>query len=122
MTAKDLILTGSITDTVLTSPRCAIDSIQASKCYQIGNVIFYSAEFTFSSTITTAGAVYLFLNKIAQADFAWGTLFYDTGDLMYKVCKGGTQGLWVTNGTTRTQCSDVAGKSKMYLNLTIVKG
>ena len=121
LTATGLNLTGSITDAVLTSPRCEIASIQQSKCYQIGNIIFYSAEFTFGSTIQTAGAVFLNLNKVAQADFCWGSLFYDTGDTIYKVAKGYQTPLWVTNGTTRTQCSDVVGKSRMFVNLTIIK-
>ena len=119
--AIDEIMCKPITDAVLTCARCPIASIESSKCYQIGNVIFYSARFTFGSTVTTSGAVYFELNKVVAGDSAWGTLFYDTGDLIHKVSNSTGVSIWVTNGTARINTSDVVGKDKMFLNLTIIK-
>ena len=69
----------------------------------------------------TTGGLYFFLNKVAIADYCWGTMFYDTGDLIYKVSKGASTNMWVTNGTTRYFPNDAKGKSNVFLNLTIVK-
>ena len=104
----------------LTCPRCPISSFESYKIQQIGNVIFLSADLNFGAT-SEAGAVYFSSALVDNADFVQGSLFDDLADTGYQIYKGRDGSLWVRNGNTGLGGATLVNKTRMLINLIILK-
>lgn len=104
----------------LTCPRCAISSFDAYKIQKIGNIIFFSVKLTFGATSETGGAYFL-SSLVDTADFVQGSLFDDIGDKIYEIGKGQTPSLWIKDSASTLPASSLVNKTRMFLNLIIVK-